>query len=116
MGVFKEEVGALEWLARKQVRIYPDSADYGVYATKSVRNTVRWAIQNLPGNMAKPLWKFDHANITQRFYETTVEWGGGDATHIHVLYVNDRPKQKEFFSISLNPVRKALWPCQDSAE
>ena len=104
MGVFKEEIIDLEHMWHKQVPVYLDSCDRGVMATPEVKARMREIVTSLPG-MAKPIWKFDHGKVTQREYKSTVEWGGGDATEVRLLYVNDRPHKKEFFSIHLKSVR-----------
>ena len=103
MGVFKEEIIDLEQYAKKQVQIYLDSCDYGIRATQSIKNRMREIILSLP-NMAKPVWKMD-GNTIQRDYRSVVEWGGGDATEVHVLYVNDKLRKKEYFSIDLHAIR-----------
>lgn len=104
MGVFKEEIRLLEDLYKRQVQIYGDAIDYGVIATPRTKNTMRDIITSLPG-MAKPIWKSNALNMIQRTYESTVEWGGGDATKVCVHYVNDIPYKKEFFTIDMRAIR-----------
>ena len=38
-------------------------------------------------------------------YRSVVEWGGGDATEVRVLYVNDKLRKKEYFSIDLHAIQ-----------
>lgn len=99
MGVFKEEVNALENLMNKQERIYGDACDYGVRATREVKDTMRWAISSLLDlKESRIVWKMDHNGVTQRQYELTVYFSMEDGVTFDVLYYRDR--KNEYFSIS----------------
>lgn len=99
MGVFKEEVNALEDLAKRQVRIYPDSCDFGVIATDEVKDTMRWVIKSLLElDESRVVWKMDTLGVTQRQYELTVYFSIEDGVTFDVLYYKDR--KNEYFSIS----------------
>lgn len=109
MGVFKEEVNYLEGLVAQQKRIYSDSIDYGVSATDEIKNQVRETLQALPGATencpaGKPVWKSEAGNVTQRLYKSRVKWSMEDGVAIGILYVNDRPRKKEYFTIGLLPI------------
>lgn len=47
MGVFKEEVYAIEQLANLQRRLYNDSCDFGVFLSSKQKEILRDAIQSL---------------------------------------------------------------------
>lgn len=100
MGVFKEEIAVLEELAKQQVQIYPDSADFGILASKEVKDIVREVITNLlplPGSKIKS--RYNGKNYIKRSYELRVYWSKSDGTIVFVTYHNDLLKKKEFFSI-----------------
>lgn len=98
MGVFKEEVRALEDLQRRQSSMWNDSADYGVQATDEVKDTMRWVIKSLLAlDESKIVWKMDDNGITQRQYELTVYFSKDDGVTFTVLYYKGRGT--EFFSI-----------------
>jgi len=98
MGVFKEEVNALEDLAKKQVRIYPDSCDFGVVATDEVKDTMRWVIKSLLElDESEIVWRMDANGVTQRQYRLTVYFSLEDGITFNVLYFRDR--KNEYFSI-----------------
>ena len=98
MGIFKEEVRALEDLQRRQSSMWNDSADYGVQATDEVKSTMRWVLKSLLAlEESKVVWKMDDNGITQRQYELTVYFSMEDGVTFNVLYYKG-PK-REFFSI-----------------
>ena len=101
MGVFKEEMKLLEEFSSKQERIYNDAADHGIIATSYVKKVMRETIKTLlplPGS--EVVWKMDTKAIVQRQYNLRIYWSQDEYTDINVLYVNDRTRCKEFFSIS----------------
>jgi hypothetical protein len=99
MGVFKEEVIALEELMHQQKRIYNDACDQGVTATPEVKKTMRWVLESLlPLKESRVVWKMDSKDVTQRQYELTVYFSMEDGVTFDVLYFKD--KKKEYFSIS----------------
>lgn len=98
MGVFKEEVQALEELERHQIQIWPDSAERGVVATEGVKDTMRSIIKTLLElKESSVVWKSNHLNAIQRHYELTVYFSMEDGVTFDVLYFKGRGK--EFFSI-----------------
>lgn len=102
MGVFKEEIHFLEDLNKKQVQIWNDSADHGVYASREVKQRMRdvvGTLLELPGS--KVVFKQNRPAL-QRQYKLVVMWGRSyeewyDATLVDMLYFKGR--NKEFFSI-----------------
>ena len=109
MGVFKEEVSYLEDLAKLQQQIYPDSCDYGVYATQERKDRIHEILLSLPAGpdgrpAGKPVWKSDVGGMTQRTYNSEVMWDNSDGVNIAITYVRDRPRKKEYFAIDLKPI------------
>lgn len=105
MGVFKEEVGALEDLFRKQVRIYPDACDFGVLATPEIKDTMRWVLESLlPLEGNRVVNKVTRPDYVERRYALIVYWSPGDGIIANVVYVNDKTRKKEFFEIDLHPI------------
>lgn len=103
MSVFKEEIRALEDLWQRQVRIYPDAADYGVLATNKIKETTRWVLKSLMslgGNSS--VHKIDHPGYVERKYRLTVYWSESEGTTAIVTYINDKQRAKEFFTIELH--------------
>ena len=98
MGIFKEEVNSLEEMASRQSRIFSDSCDEGVAATRSVKKQMRHILESLlplPGSKVE--FKMD-GKITQRSYRLEVQFAYDEPPFVyHVNYYNDR--KKEFFSI-----------------
>lgn len=104
MGVFKEEVSALENLQRQQRQIWSDAADMGVIATDEVKDTMRWVIKSLLAlDESKIVWRMD-GEVTQRQYELTVYFSMEDGVTFDVLYYKGHlyghKGVQEFFSIT----------------
>lgn len=111
MGMFKEEAKFLEFLAKKQQRIWGSSCDMGILKSdmslrtvNQLRHTIKTLLE-LPGS--KLAWRADQPAI-QRDYRLVIMWGASDqvsydATIYKVLYFKDRTK--EFFSFDLKHAR-----------
>jgi len=106
MGVFKEEFSYLEDLAGRQVQIYPDSIDYGVYATDEIKDMMRNLIPSLPE--MRVVFKADKPYV-QRTYRARIWWDSEDGVDIRIHYANDKDKQKEYFAIDLVPIRAQMF-------
>lgn len=111
MGVFKEEVKALEDLERLQGQIWPDAADQGVFATDDVKDTMRWVVKSLLQLPESRIVFSTDAPAVQRQYELTVYFSMEDGVTFDVLYYKGR---EEFFSISSRRAPSLVAPKQEA--
>lgn len=111
MGVFKEEVNALEQLERLQGHIWPDAADQGIFATDDVKDTMRWVIKSLLQLKESRIVFSADTPAIQRQYELTVYFSMEDGVTFDVLYYKGR---EEFFSISSRRAPSLIAPRREA--
>jgi len=95
-----EELHDLEELALHQQRVYPDSEEKGVFANDVIkgRKAGEWlreiihTLLRLPGS--EIYYRSDGPKI-ERSYLLQID----EKKKIRILYVNDRPNKKDYFSI-----------------
>jgi hypothetical protein len=107
MGIGKEEIFALEQIARRSVRIYQDACDVGVWETPEIRNAVVAALRGLrelEGGVASI--QRDGAEYTTRLaYEHDGDLVSG--VEVTVGRFRDRRSKRNFYTFDITP---AAWP------
>lgn len=111
MSVFKEEIRALEDMIRHQVYIFkdeegqPESADKGLFDTKTLREDIQDIISTLPDGNTETIFDLMKKPIGRRF-KTAVAWemDSQECTYTTIeicWYTAQRKKDKAYFTIDL---------------
>lgn len=109
----KEEVIFLEKLAKRQYKIYPDAADFGIETTKMDISIIRQVVANIREVFGCEEYKFKeeqwHNGKSVEFHIPIEEdYGYLYGMTIKLEYNSDPIRKKKFMSIDITNGK--LWP------